>query len=853
MTQRKRIVIVGGVAGGASAAARARRLSEEAEILLFERGRNVSFANCGLPYHIGGVIPERKSLLVQTADGLRKRYNIDVRTRHEVLKIDRAARQVVVRDLESGQEFTQPYDALILSPGAEPIRPPIPMSGGRIMTLRSLEDMDRIKQVVDAANPGRAVVVGGGYIGLEMAEALRERKIETTLVELLPQVFAIADPEMVVPLHQQLRQNGVDLRLGQSVKAVRQGEGDRLNVELSTGESIEAGLVVLAVGVKPEAALAREAGLEIGSAGGIVVDEHMRTSDENIFAVGDVVESAHIVSGQRSLMPLAGPANRQGRIAADNAFGRPSAYRGGQGTAVCKVFDLTIGLTGLTEKQLVRAETPHEKIYVHPSSHAGYYPGAVPMSLKLLFDPKDGRILGAQAVGARGVDKRIDVIAVAQRAGLTVRDLTDLELSYAPPYGSAKDPVNYAGYVASNALDGDVLLAHYDQVANPRADQVLLDVRTAPEVKAGTIPGSLHIPVDELRGRLGELPRDKEILAFCQVGLRGYLACRILSQHGFRCRNLTGGYKTYLAFRDCQGPDRGTAAPLPKPPASFDGPRGGKPAPQNPAQASDGCCAGGASSSGAACCGGASATAQVVREIDARALQCPGPIMRLHDELENLRPGQAVRITTCDHGFAADVEAWCAATGNRLLDVARNNGTVSAAVARGLPQPSPVPHSTADAERHKSILVFNGDFDKAMASFIIANGAAAMGSKVTMFFTFWGLNVLRRREKVAVRKTLIERMFGWMMPRGADKLGLSKMNMGGMGLRMIKGIMRKKHVASLGELIDSARRAGVRMVACSMSMDLMGIKREELIDGIEEGGVAAYLGSAQEGHVNLVM
>jgi len=853
MTQRKRIVIVGGVAGGASAAARARRLSEEAEIVLFERGRNVSFANCGLPYHIGGVIPERKSLLVQTADGLRKRYNIDVRIRHEVLKIDRAARQVVVRDIESGQEFTQPYDALILSPGAEPVRPPIPMSGGRVMTLRSLEDMDRIKQVVDAADPGRAVVVGGGYIGLEMAEALRERKIETTLVELLPQVFAIADPEMVVPLHQQLRQNGVDLRLGQSVKAVRQGEGDRLNVELSTGESIEAGLVILAVGVKPESQLAREAGLEIGSAGGIVVDEHMRTNDENIFAVGDVVESTHIVSGQRGLMPLAGPANRQGRIAADNALGRPSVYRGGQGTAVCKVFDLTIGLTGLTEKQLVRAKLPYEKVYVHPSSHAGYYPGAVPVSLKLLFDPNDGRILGAQAVGARGVDKRIDVIAVAQRAGLTVRDLTDLELSYAPPYGSAKDPVNYAGYVAANVLDGDAVLAHYAEATNPRADQVLLDVRTEAEVKAGTIPGSLHIPVDELRGRLGELPRDKEIIAFCQVGLRGYIACRMLSQHGFRCRNLTGGYKTYVAFRDCQPPDRGDPAPLPKSPPSFDGPHDGNPTPQDPPKASGGCCAGGASPGGAACCGGASATAQVVREIDARTLQCPGPIMRLHDELESLRPGQAVRITTCDHGFAADVEAWCVATGNCLLEVARNNGTVSAAVARGLPQPAPAPHSSADAERHKSILVFSGDFNKAVGSFIIANGAAAMGSKVTMFFTFWGLNVLRRREKVRVRKTLIERMFGWMMPRGADKLGLSKMNMGGMGVRMIKGIMRKKNVASLGELIDSARRAGVRMVACSMSMDLMGIKREELIDGVEEGGVAAYLGTAQEGHVNLVM
>ena len=547
MPKPKRIVIVGGVAGGASAAARARRLSEEAEIVLLERGPYVSFANCGLPYHIGGTIADRDRLLVQTPEALRKRFRIDVRTRTEAVRIDRKARTVTVRNLETGATSAEPYDALILSPGAEPVRPPIPGADDpRVLTLRSLQDMDRIKRVVDEHKPGRAVVVGGGYIGLEMAEALRGRGADVTLVELADQVFPAADPEMVAPVHQELRRHGVDLRLGTQVAAIR-AEGDALRVRLSRGDEVACGLVILAVGVRPETTLAREAGLPIGPTGGIVVDDHMRTADPAIWAVGDAVEVTHLVGGGPCLIPLAGPANRQGRIAADNVFGRPSVYRKTQGTAICKVFDLAIGMTGLSEKALRKAGRPCEKVYVHPASHAAYYPGASPLSLKLLFDPADGRVLGAQAVGADGVDKRIDVLAVAIRAGLTVQDLADQELAYAPPYGSARDPVNYAGFVAANVLAGDVALCHTEDVARPGPGRLLLDVRTPKEVAGGTIPGALSIPLDDLRGRLGELPRDKEILAFCQVGLRGYLACRILAQKGFRCRNLSGGYKTYLA------------------------------------------------------------------------------------------------------------------------------------------------------------------------------------------------------------------------------------------------------------------------------------------------------------------
>jgi len=548
-----RILIVGGVAGGASAAARARRLSEDAKIVLFERGEHISFANCGLLYHIGGAIAKRERLLVQTPKSMHDRFQIDVRTYHEVTAIDRRAKTITVRNLRNNDELVESYDTLILSPGAEPVRPPIPgVDHPHVMTLRNLVDMDSIKRAIEGMQPSRALVVGGGYIGLEMVEAFRQRDIDVALIELAEQVFVAADPEMVAPIHADLRKRGVDLRLATSVEAIEDADG-QLNAKLSTGDTIETGVIVLAIGVRPEVSLAREAGLEIGEKGGIVVDDRMRTSDPSIFAVGDAVQVKQIVDGRQAIIPLAGPANRQGRIAADNALGRDSRYAGSQGTAICKVFDLAIGMTGLSEKALREAKLVYEKVHLHAANHAGYYPGASPISLKLLFDPKDGRVLGAQAVGVDGIDKRIDVLAMAIRAGLTVRDLAEQELSYAPPFGSAKDPINYAGFVATNVLDGDMTLCHADDLVTPKDDQVLLDVRTPREVKRGTIAGAVTIQVDELRERLGELPRDKEILVFCQVGLRGYLACRILAQHGFSCRNLTGGYKTYCDVMSMRG------------------------------------------------------------------------------------------------------------------------------------------------------------------------------------------------------------------------------------------------------------------------------------------------------------
>jgi len=775
------------------------------------------------------VIPERDRLLVQTAESMKKRFRIDVRTGTEVIEIRRDRMEVVARNLHTGEEQIVHYDDLILSPGAAPIRPPVSgFADPRVFTLRNLADMDAIKRMVEAKRPSKALVIGGGYIGLEMAEALRSQKIDVVLVELADQVLGPIDREMATPLHQQLILHGVDLRLETSVTQIS-AENDRLNVRLSNKAMIRCDFVVLAIGVKPEVALARQAGLEIGSLGGIVVDEHMQTSDPHIYAVGDAVEVSNYVGGFSSLIPLAGPANRQGRIAADRIFGRDSVYRKTQGTVICKVFDLSVAMTGLGEKAMKKAGLKYETIYVHPTSHAGYYPGAAPMTLKLLFDPQNGKILGAQAVGGEGVDKRIDVLATAMRAGMTVYDLKDLELCYSPPYGSAKDPVNYAGFVASN-LDGDVLLCHVQDVDHPRDDQIILDVRTPGEFVAGTIPGAINIPIDDLRERLAELPKDKELLIFCQVGLRGYVACRILLQNGYRCRNLNGGYKTYQMFKGVSVLDHKTSGEF--------GNGGKRCSVDAVAEASVGT-------------GRFENPAKIVKDIDVCGLQCPGPIMRLKQELESVAEGEAVSITTRDPAFAGDVVAWCRSTCNRLAELVPIGGAYRATVVRQSEEKIACPVNETKPHKQKTIVVFSSDLDRALAAFVIANGAAAMGSKVTLFFTFWGLNILRRREASMVRKNLVERMFGWFMPRGAEKLSLSKMNICGMGTWMMKKIMRKKSVLSLGEMIKTAKANGVKLVACSMSMDLMGIKPEELIDGVEAGGVASYLDCAERGNVNL--
>ena len=553
-----KVVIVGGVAGGASAAARARRLSEDAEIVVFERGPDVSFANCGLPYYVGETIRERQSLLVTTPERLRSRFRIDVRTRSTVTRIDQAAKTVHVRDADTGREYVEAYDVLLLAPGAAPLKPPVPgVESARVLTLRNLEDIDRIKARVDAAagNPGgRVVVVGAGFIGLELAENLVHRKLDTTVVELQKQVLPPLDPEMTTPIVQSLRSHGVRVLLGESAAGFAETEGG-VTVKLASGESIEADFVILGVGVRPENSLATAAGLDVGPRGGIKVSPSMETSDASIYAVGDAIEVVDAVTGSPTQVPLAGPANRQGRIAADTIFGRASRYRGTQGTAIVGLFDSAAAITGASEKILRREKRPYRKVYIHPANHAGYYPGAEGMTIKLLFDPESGRILGAQAVGGAGVDKRIDVISVAIQARMTVFDLEEMELCYAPQFGSAKDPVNMAGFVAAGLLRGDHPQVDFEEVlaweseGGVPAGTMLLDVRTPEEFSQGNVPGAINIPVDDLRDRLGEIPAGARILCYCQVGQRGYLATRILLQRGFDAANLGGGWKTYRLHR----------------------------------------------------------------------------------------------------------------------------------------------------------------------------------------------------------------------------------------------------------------------------------------------------------------
>ncbi|EGQ8055814.1 FAD-dependent oxidoreductase [Vibrio alginolyticus] len=559
-----KIVIIGGVAGGASAAARARRLSEDAEIIMFERGPFVSFANCGLPYHIGGDIQERSKLLLQTPESFLARFNVDVRVMNEVVSINRQDKTVTVNNLLDGSEYQESYDFLLLSPGAGPVVPPIPgIDNPLTHSLRNIPDMDRIIKTIETNKVEHATVVGGGFIGLEMMEAFHQLGIKTTLVEMADQVMTPVDREMAGFAHAEIREKGIDLKLGVALESVKfvpnehvasfdSGESEKhqhlegeLELTLNNGERLTTDILIMAIGVRPETKLAKEAGLEIGALGGIYINEYMQTSDPSIYAVGDAVEEKDFVTGEQTLVPLAGPANRQGRMAADNMLGRQETYQGTQGTAICKIFDLAVASTGKNEKQLKRENIAYEKVYVHTASHASYYPGAETVSFKMLFDPVTGKILGAQAVGKDGVDKRIDVMAVAQRAGMTVEQLQHLELTYAPPYGSAKDVINQAAFVANNIIKGDATAIHYDEMDSLTDDQLLLDVRNPGELESvGYLEGAINIPVDQLRRRMHELPKDKEIVIYCQVGLRGNVAYRQLVNNGYKARNLIGGYRT---------------------------------------------------------------------------------------------------------------------------------------------------------------------------------------------------------------------------------------------------------------------------------------------------------------------
>lgn len=809
-------LIIGGVAGGATVAARLRRMDEKANIILFERGKYVSYANCGLPYYIGDTINNREKLFVQTAKGFTDRFRIDIRTEQEVTAIRPDKKEVEIKNLSTGETYTETYDKLVLSPGAEPLRPSIEGIGSKkIFTLRNVPDTDTIKNYVNTENPKRAIVVGGGFIGLEMAENLHDLGIQVDVVEMANQVMAPLDFSMAAIVHRQLTDKGVGLHLEDGVSRFEEKDGG-VTVHLRSGKQIATDMVLLSIGVRPETKLAKDAGLAIGERGGITVNDYMQTSDANIYALGDAVEVRHLVTGQPALIPLAGPANKQGRIVADNiVFGNKEKYPGSIGTSIAKVFDLTVAAAGANAKLLQRNNIPYISSYTHGASHAGYYPGAVPLSIKILFAPENGKLLGAQIVGFNGVDKRIEMLAQVIQRGGTVHDLAELEHAYAPPYSSAKDPLNMAGFVAENILNKKSRIIQWRELAELPADTIRIDVRTHDEYKLGTIPGFINIPVDELREHLDELPKEKPIVVTCAVGLRGYLAYRILVQNGFKhVRNLSGGYKTWSV----------ATAPI-KEIVSHK--------PEIPESTSYG-----------------NSDSQInLLKVDACGLMCPGPVMQLKKNYKALKIGEQLQITATDQAFGKDVTSWCKMTGAELVALENKNGVVAATIRKQEKTAScEISRNNAD---NKTLIVFSDDLDKALASFVIANGAASTGKKVTMFFTFWGLNVIKKQHKPTVTKDIFGKMFGWMLPTHSGKLKLSKMNMGGAGSWMMRLIMKRKRIDSLESLIQQAIDNGVEMIACTMSMDVMGVQKEELMDNVTLGGVASYLERAEEANVNL--
>lgn len=813
-----KVLIIGGVAGGASAAARLRRNDEHAQIILFERGDYISFANCGLPYYIGDVIQERSKLTLQTPESFRERFRVDVRVGSEVTAIDPKNKRVTVRRTTDGSIYQESYDKLLLSPGAEPLRPHLPgFDSKKVFTLRSIPDTFAIKDFCDTVKPKRVVIIGGGYIGIEVAENLHRLGIQVTIIQMTDHILPPADADMAAQLHNHLREKEVALRLNTSVQEITERE-DGLSFHLSDGTTLCADFAILSAGVKPESKLAKDAGLRTGLRDAILVDDTLKTSDDAIYAVGDAIQVTDWAGGMPAYIPLASPANKQGRIAADNICGGNRKYEGSQGSSVLKVFDLTFASTGLSEERLKATATPYLKSYTYSPSNASYYPGGLPISLKLLFAPDSGRILGAQAVGYAGVDKRIDVIATVLRLGGTADDLTKLELCYAPPFSSAKDPVNMAGYTAENILQERFQPFYAEDIPDIGLKKaMLLDVRTKEEFEGGTIPGAVNIPLDSLREKMGRLRKDQPIYLFCQIGLRGYLASRILTQSGFeQVKNLSGGYRLWQEIQK----DR--AAPS-EPPAC------------------------GGADEAAACAPCAQSGKTIV--VDACGLSCPGPILEVNKALKQACDGEVLAVKATDPAFFSDIQGFCKRTGNRLLDSHFDGRQFCATIQKH--SAAPACEAPVSAGNDKSIIVFSGDLDKAIAAFIIANGAAAMGRNVHMFFTFWGLNILRKPQKAAVRKDFISTMFGRMMPRGSRELGLSRLNMGGMGAKLIRSVMQNKNISSLEDLMKEAIKNGVEITACTMSMDVMGIRQEELIDGIKSGGVASFLANAEESDTNL--
>ena len=805
----KNILIVGGVAGGASTATRLRRLDETFEIIMFEKGEYISFANCGLPYYIGDVIQNRDSLILQTPEKIKNRFNIDVRNNSEVIRVDSINKNVSVKKI-NGEIYTETFDYLVLAPGAKPIQPPIEgISNDKIFTLRNIKDMDMIKNSLKDRNIKNAVVVGGGYVGVETAENLKHLGIETTLIEAGDNILSPFDYEISKHLEYELINNGVNLLLKEKVIKFENNDST-IKIYLESGKIIETELVILSIGVSPDTKFLENSGIYLGEKGHIIVDEYLKTNVENIYALGDAVLVNNLITDTQSFIPLAGPANRQGRIVANNISGEKEKYKGSLGTAILKIFNLTAASTGMNEKSLKNSDISFDKIYLYPNNHANYYPGALPLSIKVLFNKENKRILGAQCFGKEGVDKFIDVIATTLHFKGTIDDLKELELAYAPPFLSAKSPANMAGFIGNNILDGRLNQIFVEELRNyDSSKHFILDVRDTIELVGGSFENSVNIPLSELRKRMEEIPKDKEIWAYCAVGLRGYLAERFLSQNGYNAKNIAGGYKNHLKVLDNKEKSLTT-----------------KEFTQNKENFNSN------------------------DYIDLCGLSCPGPLVKVKENMDKIGDGEVFKAKASDPGFYNDIQAWAKSTNNEILSLKKDGDNIFVDILKNKKNNSSKENKIIETNDGLTIVVFSGDLDKAIAAFIIANGALTMGKKVTMFFTFWGLSILKRKN-IDTNKSLIEKMFSFMLPKNSKELPISKMNMFGTGPKMIRWIMKKKNIMSLETLMAESLKNGANLVACTMSMDVMGVKKEELIDQISFGGVGQYLGEADKANKNL--
>ena len=807
----KKVLIVGGVAGGASTAARLRRLDENLEIIMFERGEYVSFANCGLPYHIGGVIQNRESLLIQTPESLKARFNLDVRVNSEVVGVNGKDKKVKVKT-KNGEEYEENFDFLVLAPGAKSILPVVKgIENKKIFTLRNINDMDKIKAEIKNYNVKKATVVGGGYVGIETAENLKHLGIDTTLIEAVPHILASFDSEISNILEYELINNGINLLTSEKVIEFQEDK-DEVIIKLESGKSVAADMVILSIGVNPDTKFLQNSGINLGERGHILVNEKLETNIDGVYALGDSIIVKNYITNQDVAIPLAGPANRQGRIVAGNIVGRNEKYKGSLGTAIIKIFELTGASTGLNERSLKQLNIPYEKVYLHPNNHATYYPGATAISIKALYNKENRQILGAQAVGISGVDKFIDVIAISIKFKATIDDLTELELAYAPPFLSAKSPANMLGFIGQNIEDNLLEQVFMKDLENyNEKETIILDVREKLELISGKLNDSINIPLSELRKRYAELPKDKEIWTYCAVGLRGYIASRFLTQKGYKVKNLAGGIK--IEEKELIKTQEETFSNKENSDYNVD---------------------------------------KEDEYLDLSGLSCPGPLVKIKEKIDKLQGSEKLKVKVSDPGFYNDIQAWSKVTKNSLLSLDKKDGLTYATLQKGQASKVVVKEQEnviIEDNSNMTMVVFSGDLDKAIAAFIIANGALIMGKKVTMFFTFWGLSILKKKN--LAKKSFIEKMFAMMLPKNSQDLPVSKMNFFGIGAKMIRSVMKKKNIMSLEELMKKAKDLGANITACTMSMDVMGISKEELIDGINYGGVGQYLGEAEKSNNNL--